>query len=240
MAEVLQAAGQRREARGLGRQAHFGRLGRRRALPELPPRLMIELPAVPRFETTPATAAWRHLDARVGFEVLFLRREDGLVHIDGHSTALQEGEAWGIRYTITLDAGWVTRSAHVVGRSTLGEHEVRLEGDGRGQWRVDGEPKPKLSGCLDVDLEASVCTNALPVRRLGLRVGERAEAPAAYVRAPALGVERLEQSYVRLEDDSDGRPRYDYAAPAFDFSATLTYDRAGFVLDYPGIAVRVA
>jgi uncharacterized protein len=122
----------------------------------------------------------------------------------------------------------------------LGEHEVRLEGDGSGAWLVDGERAPELSGCLDVDLEASACTNALPVRRLGLRRGEFADAPAAFVRAPVLRVERLEQSYARLEDDGGERARYGYAAPAFDFRAILTYDRSGFVLDYPGIAVRVA
>src|SRR5262245_59231705 len=178
---------------------------------------------------TTATAAWRHLDARVGFEVVFLRTEGDCFHLVGHSTAVQEGEAWGLRYTLMLDEEWVTRSARVVGQSAVGEHQVRVEGDGSGGWRVDGEPAPELSGCLDVDLEASACTNALPVRRLGLRVGERAGPPAAYVRAPTLDVERLEQRYVRLEDDSDRRARYDYAAPAFDFTAILTYDRAGFV-----------
>jgi hypothetical protein len=188
----------------------------------------------------PAMAAWRHLDARVGFEVLFLRREHDLFHLDGYSTAVQEGEAWGIRYALTLDEEWVTRSARVVAQSVQGKQEVRLDGDGSGEWRVDGEPAPALSGCQDVDLEASACTNALPVRRLGLEVGERAEAPAAYVRAPILRVERLEQSYARLEDDGEECARYDYAAPAFDFRTIVTYDRAGLVLDYPGIAVRVA
>jgi hypothetical protein len=188
-----------------------------------------------------AAAAWRHLNARVGFEVVFLRAEGDRFHLDGHSTAVQEGEAWGIRYTLTLDEEWVTRSARVVGQSAVGEHEVRLEGDGSGGWRVDGESAPELSGCLDVDLEASACTNALPVRRLGLRVGERTDAPAVYVRAPTLRVERLEQSYARLpNDDDDEGARYDYVAPAFEFRAVLVYDRFGLVLDYPGIAVRVA
>jgi hypothetical protein len=120
-----------------------------------------------------------------------------------------------------------------------GAHEVRLEGDGSGVWRVDGEAAPELSGCLDVDLEASACTNALPVHRLGLRVGERAAAPAAYVRVPTLRVERLEQSYACLPDEGDGA-RYDYVAPAFDFRAVLTCDRLGLILEYPGIAVRFA
>jgi len=188
----------------------------------------------------PAIAAWRHVDARVGFEVLFLRREGDRYHLDGHSTAVQEGEAWGIRYALELDTDWATRAAHIVGQSAMGMNEVRLEGDGRGMWRVDGRPTSQLDGCLDVDLEASAATNSLPVRRLGLRVGEGADAPAVYVRAPILRVERLEQSYARIPNDGDQRARFDYVAPAFDFKAVLVYDRFGFILDYPGIAVRVA
>jgi hypothetical protein len=186
----------------------------------------------------PATAAWRLHDAHVGFEVLFSGTEADGYRFEGHSAGVEEGKAWGIRYAVMLDPRWVTRSAHVVGRSALGAHEVRIEADGRGGWRVDGEPAPHLDGCLDVDLEGSACTNAFPVNRLGLDVGRRAEAPAAYVRAMDLRVERLEQSYVRLPDDGE-RSRYDYASPAFDFRAELVYDEFGLALDYPGIAVRV-
>ena len=106
-----------------------------------------------------------------------------------------------------------------------------------GHWLVDGRPAPHLDGCLDVDLEASAMTNALPVRRMGLPAGARAAAPAAYVRAVGLAVERLEQIYVRTTGEATGQ-RYDYTAPAFSFSAGLVYDRPGLVLDYPGIAVR--
>ncbi|HEU5064347.1 MAG TPA: putative glycolipid-binding domain-containing protein [Gaiellaceae bacterium] len=52
----------------------------------------------------PATAAWRHLGVREGFEVVFLRREGDGYRLDGHSTGLEEGEAWGARYALTLDA----------------------------------------------------------------------------------------------------------------------------------------
>ena len=60
---------------------------------------------------------------------------------------------------------------------------------------------------------------------------------AAYVRALDLSVERLEQQYTRTADQH-GHQRYDYTAPAFDFSCQLVYDEAGLVLAYPGIAVR--
>jgi uncharacterized protein len=187
----------------------------------------------------PATAAWRHLDARDGFEVVFLGRDGDGYSVDGHAVAVEAGEAWAIRYAITLDADWVTRGAHVVDRSATGERELRIEADGSGGWTVDGKPAPHLAGCLDLDLEASALTNAFPVHRIALEAGQRAEAPAAWVRALDLGVERLEQTYARLADDGE-RSRYDYAAPDLDFTAELTYDRFGLVLDYPGIAVRVA
>jgi hypothetical protein len=90
---------------------------------------------------------------------------------------------------------------------------------------------------LDVDLEASAMTNTFPVHRLELPVGERAGVPAAYVRAPSLAVERLEQTYTRV-DDEDGVEQYDYEAPAFDFGCRLAYDHSGLVLQYPGIARR--
>ena len=187
----------------------------------------------------PAMAAWHHRGARSGFEVVFVRRAGGRHQLDGYSTAVQEGEAWGIRYALTLDDGWLTRSAQVVGQSVSAVQEVRLETDGSGVWQVDGAAAPQLNGCLDVDLEASACTNAIPVNRLGLGVGEAANAPAVFVHAPILRVERLEQTYVRLPNDAE-RMRYDYAAPAFDFETVLACDRFGFVLDYPGVAIRVA
>ena len=185
-------------------------------------------------------AAWRHLDAREGFEVVFLQREGHGYRLDGQSAVIEEGEAFAARYAVTLDAGWATLSAVVAGLSGSGAYDVRLEGDGNGAWRIDGEPAPQFDGCLDVDLEVSACTNALPVKRLGLSVGQASDAPAVYVRASVPDVERLEQHYRRLEELAPGRPRYDYDSPAFDFRAVLTYDELGLVLDYPGIAERVA
>ena len=59
-------------------------------------------------------------------------------------------------------------------------------------------------------------------------------APAAYVRADDLRVERLEQTYRRVDERE-----YDYESPAADFRCRLVFDASGFVLDYPGIATRV-
>jgi uncharacterized protein len=187
----------------------------------------------------PPAATWRHLGAREGFEALFPVRAVGGWRFEGWTAGLDEGRAWGVRYEIVLDDDGRTREARVECRHDAGSSAVRIEGDGRGGWLVDGAPAPHLDGCLDVDLEASAFTNAFPVRRLALAPGERAEAPAAYVRAPGLQVERLRQTYARLPDEG-GRARYDYASPDHGFAAVLAFDGDGLVLDYPGIAVRAA
>ena len=189
------------------------------------------------FRDPPRFAAWHHRVARAGFEVTFMHSVDGGYRLEGDTAAVEEGEAWSVRYAITVTSGWLSREARVEGRSAAGVRELILEADGSGRWRINGAEAPHLDGCLDVDLESSSLTNALPVHRLGLEVGQRAEAPAAYVRALDLDVERLEQRYVRLDDDEDHQ-RYHYTAPLFDFECELIYDEFGLVLDYPGIAVR--
>lgn len=189
------------------------------------------------FAAFPATACWRHRGARSGFEVACLQAAAGGWSLDGTTTAVEDGQAWIVTYSIRLDAAWLTREARVSARTAAGLREATLKADGAGHWRVDGRPAPHLDGCLDIDLESSALTNTLPVHRLALACGAGAGTPAAYVRAPGLRAERLEQSYTRLPDDA-GQQRYRYAAPAFDFACTLGYDQSGLVLDYPGIAVR--
>jgi hypothetical protein len=122
--------------------------------------------------------------------------------------------------------------------STTRSSERLIEADGDGRRRIDDQQAPHLDGCLDVDLESSALTNALPAHRLGLGPGSSAQAPAAYMRVLGLKVERLEQQYARIVDQA-GRQPFDYTAPVFDSSCQLGYDATGLVLAYPGIAVRV-
>jgi hypothetical protein len=186
----------------------------------------------------PSVAAWRHIDAREAFEVAFLSPSPSGLRIDGHTAAVEGGEPFAARYAIQLDRDWRTVRAHVWGRSASGVYERRLEADGRGGWRIDGVAAPALDGLWDVDLEASAMTNAFPVRRMRLAVGDAADAPAAYVRALDLSVEPLEQRYERLPDGPGGGERYAYGAPRFGTSCELVYAPDGFVVDYPGLAAR--
>lgn len=186
------------------------------------------------------TAAWRHVAARDGFEVVFLHgTAGGGRRVEGYVSAVEDCRAWAVRYDIAVDARGRTRSASIRTRTAYGCRAMTVEADGDGRWLVEGQHAPKLEGCLDIDLEASAATNAFPVARLSLAVGAAADAPAAYVRVLNTAVERLEQRYARIDDDGDRR-RFRYAAPAFAFEAVLIYDACGLVVDYPGIAVRAS
>ena len=71
-------------------------------------------------------------------------------------------------------------------------------------------------------------TNTLPIRRLGLDVGEEAEIHVAWPVWPDLTLQRTLQRYTRLAED-----RYRYRQDEFD--AGLTVDRQGLVLEYEGL-----
>ena len=189
------------------------------------------------FAPLPRSATWLHEDARAGFEVVYFTDVGDGHHIEGWTTAVEDGHTWLVGYEIDMGADWVTRSARVTNRTVDGTRTTVLEGDEYGRWRVDGIPAPQLDGCLDVDLESSAMTNAFPVHRMALAVGASSPAPAAYVRALDLSVGRLEQTYARVPDE-DGRQLYDYESPGFDFRCRLTYDEFGLVVSYPGIATR--
>src|SRR4051794_15576598 len=114
----------------------------------------------------PPQAAWRHAQAREGFEVVFLEARPSGHRALGSTAAVEDGTAWVVEYLIDLASAWATTRARVTSRALSGRHEVTLKSDGHGRWHVDGRPAAHLNGCLDLDLESSVLTNAFPVHRL--------------------------------------------------------------------------
>jgi hypothetical protein len=99
-----------------------------------------------------------------------------------------------------------------------------------GRWRLNGADQMQVAGCADVDLGFTPATNLIPLRRLALNVGGKADAPAAWLRFPELGLERLEQHYRRVD-----LHRYAYQAPGVGYAGTLEVSEVGFVTTYPGL-----
>ncbi|MET4782959.1 putative glycolipid-binding domain-containing protein [Glaciihabitans sp. UYNi722] len=190
-----------------------------------------------RLKPPPAAASWNHQDARVGFEVAFF---DGLKaghRLTGHTTASEPSSLWSVGYDVTVDDAWRTLAVHAMNVTTAGMREVTLNRGAGDRWTVNGDPRPVLDGCVDVDFESSAVTNTLPIHRLEFIVGKGIDVPAAFVQAEDLRIERLEQRYT-LTEVTPERLVFHYESSTFDFACKLEYDMAGLVVRYPGIATR--
>lgn len=172
------------------------------------------------------TYAWRRLDTP-GLELATWRpRADGAV-LAGRVLVLEEGLTLSVDYRIEVDAHWVTRLVDVDLVAGGVPAVLRLEHDGAGAWRRDGDPEPGLAGCLDVDLEVTPLTNAPPVNRLQLPEDGAAEIVAAWVHFPGLDLEAAPQRYQRLTSTT-----YRYTGLGSGFTAQVEVDADGMPVIY--------
>ncbi len=132
------------------------------------------------------------------------------------------------RYEIHCDDHWRTHRVQI--DQVLGEESrsLSLSVEILERWRENGKEIPGLNECIDVDLGITPATNTLPIRRVGLEVGQRQHLTAAWVKFPELAVQPLKQTYVRL---SNSTYRYEGAS---GFSADIVVDDLGLVVTYPG------
>jgi hypothetical protein len=135
-----------------------------------------------------------------------------------------------IRYVVTVDQAWATTDVGVL--VAAAGSEPRELAELRAVWAGATRP-PEYAGCVDVDLGFTPATNTLPIRRLGLAVGEAADVEVAWLVWPELEVRPARQRYTRLADD-----RYRYQQG--DFEAELVVDEQGLVRDYEGLWRAVA
>ena len=177
--------------------------------------------------SAPASILWKRLD-RPGHEVAHvLQTGDGWT-LSGTAVFLHESEPCDLAYRIDCRRDWRTRGAEVSGRIGGKSVLVRVEVTESGDWIADGERLDAVAGCIDVDLNFSPSTNLLPIRRLGLAIGEERAVRAAWLRFPSFRFEPLEQSYRRLAQN-----RYLYRSGGGRFEAELDVDGNGFVVRYP-------
>ena len=134
--------------------------------------------------------------------------------------------------------GW--RRALDLRQGRAGEWEVLADEDGEADLPSVGGDARALEEALDCDLGLSPVTNMMPVLRHGLlEGGGPIELITAWVSVPDLSVRPDGQRYSFLRAGADHKTLR-YEATDGTFAADITVDREGFVLDYPGIARRLA
>jgi hypothetical protein len=172
-----------------------------------------------------------------GLESLRLIEDADGVRVDSVVIGVHEGQPFSIRYAIRCDAAWHVRDLEIAsleGRSTT----LALASNGMGRWTDgSGEHVPVLDACLDVDLSATPFTNTLPIRRLALAPGWAAEITVVYVEVPSLRIGVARQRYRCLTWGAAGGS-YRFETAAGDFTAEITVDADGLVVEYPRIARR--
>lgn len=190
-----------------------------------------------KLTTPPAGASWDHVGARTGFEVTFFNDLNTGHRVVGHTIAHESSALWSVGYDVTVDHSWRTVAVHAFNLAAARERELTLTRDSGERWTANGELRPDLVGCSDVDFESSAMTNTLPVHRLDFIEGVAVDVPAAFVRADDLRVELVEQRFT-LIDVGPEQILFHYESSTFDFECDLRYDSSGLVVDYPGSAIR--
>ncbi|HEV7919718.1 MAG TPA: putative glycolipid-binding domain-containing protein [Thermoanaerobaculia bacterium] len=152
--------------------------------------------------------------------------------LEGASVFAHQGAPVSLAYSIVCDSSWRTLSANV--RGFIGPRPVDVSIIAGDPWLLNGEEQRQVAGCIDIDLNFSPVTNLLPIRRLGLPVGEEAAVRAAWLRFPSMLLEPLEQTYRRLSPDL-----YRYTSAGGAFTADLRVNEEGWVVDYPGVWTAV-
>ena len=160
---------------------------------------------------------------------------DGLT-LEGAVAGTRDGE-YGAHYNLRADPQGRTREVRV---RYVGGPELHVSADPNARWRdeIAGTALPDLDGCLDVDIGVTPATNTLPIRRLDLGHGGSAGITAAYVPLPsqvegAFLPRPAPQRYTRLSDRL-----WRYEGLFRNFTADLTVDDLGLVLDYPRLFRR--
>lgn len=177
---------------------------------------------------------WESTDGP-GFEHLTVEFEDGL-RADGLVVGVAP-EPFRIRYDVRTDGADRIRSVRI--ESLVDDTELSLERTLDGNWIRDGERVADLAGCSEVDISVTPFTNTLPIRRLRLEEGDAATIRVAYIDAPAMTVEPVEQRYTCVDPLGPDGGTFGYESLESDFRAELPVDAEGLVRDYPGAFERV-
>ena len=170
---------------------------------------------------------WRRLD-QAGHEYARLFYKDASWHLAGTAVFAHDQQPCRLDYLVVCNSGWQTVSGRVTGWVGPAAVEIDLSVDAARRWRLNGVECPAVAGCIDLDLNFSPSTNLLPIRRLGLAVGQAADVRAAWLRFPSFTLEPLAQLYHRLD-----LATYRYESGGGGFVTELQLNAAGFVTRYP-------
>jgi hypothetical protein len=175
------------------------------------------------------TFFWRRLD-QPGHDICRLFRTADGWRLAGIAVFFEPGRAYDLGYEVTVDKRWHTQSATVSGHSGGNDIELKIHPIDGKLWQIGTSQTPMTTDCLDIDLGFTPATNMVAIRRLALRVGQEAEAPAAWLNYKTMRLTTLPQRYRRID-----KARFQYQAPTVGYSGVLQVSTIGAIVSYPGL-----
>ncbi len=182
------------------------------------------------FGATSRQLQWDWAD-RPGLEALSLDRGREANVAEGTVLVVLADVPVRARYRIEHDPAWRFRSASIAVGPPEAPRRLEILRLSDGRWQVDGQPRPDLDGCEDLDLMVTPYTNSPVLAAHPLRPGETRSLRVTWVRFPELEVRAVEQEYTRL-DAPVGFSRYRYRNRESGFAGELTLDGEGLVVEY--------
>ena len=170
---------------------------------------------------------WRRLDNSTMEYCTFQLRETTM--ISGQVIGDLSGTFGKVEYVVSCLSDGSTKSVSVHVNTLTKEVLLNFRRETSGLWLVNGQERPDLEECKDVDIGVTPATNTLPIRRFQLKVGESRELVAAWLRFPELHVAPMRQRYTRL-----GENTYLYESVMSGYKAELTVDGDSIVQTYAG------
>lgn len=181
------------------------------------------------------------------------RRDSADVLLDHGLRAFgrQITDDYAAAWTVDARDGWVTRAVAVAVQGAGWRRSLTLSRDpASGRWtsatHASGQSSAQLAEpgivdpdalteALDCDLGLCLLTNTMPIRRLGVQADTTAEhtLTMAWIDMPSLAVIASAQIYSGIDAD-----HVRYTSGTRDFTASLTVDEDGVVIDYPQLAER--
>ena len=132
-------------------------------------------------------------------------------------------------YFIRLDLQWNVKEFMIEFHVSDHKHAFNLTRDVAGNWAdSEGNACPEFNGCSYIDISLTPLTNSLPINSLKMAIGESHEFSLIYIDVLEAEMRLDHQKYTRQSSNS-----YRFENDGGKFTADITVDEDGFVIDYP-------
>lgn len=170
---------------------------------------------------------WRRLDGP-GHDACILEIGETGARLRGSAVFLHDGAPAQLHYEVHCDREWRCQRGAVSG--WIGSAAMNYSFVRDGGWRMNGLLVPGLEHCVDLDFGITPATNVFPLRRLALKPGEGADAPAAWFDVGGFELVALPQRYERRSESI-----WWYESPTAGYAAELEVAASGFTQHYPDL-----